>query len=224
MPHRPAAVFDSSKASIHDLLARNEAWAARTKVESPELFDSIGTGQQPKILWIGCSDSRVPETSLLDLNPGEVFVVRNIANVVPNMDISILAAIQFAVEVLKVEHVILCGHYNCGGCIAALGDKRLGLIDNWLREVRDVRAANRDELETISDPAEKSARLVELNVKTQVRKLERISYIYEAVKERGLQVHPMVFDVASGRLKLLEKFQDSQKECYLQGAFDLSAH
>ncbi|BFZ56629.1 hypothetical protein PYCC9005_003676 [Savitreella phatthalungensis] len=224
MPDRPAALFDSSKASVEDLLARNAAWAERMQKASPELFKVIGSGQSPKILWIGCSDSRVPETALLDLNPGEVFVVRNIANVVPNMDISLLAAVQFAVEVLKVEHVILCGHYNCGGCIAALGDKRLGLIDNWLREVRDVRAANRDELDAIKDDKERAARLVELNVKTQVRKLERVSYIYEAVKERDLKVHPMVFDVATGKLKLLEKFKDSQKECYLQGAYDLSAH
>ncbi|ORY83246.1 carbonic anhydrase [Protomyces lactucae-debilis] len=216
--------YFSQDASIEDLMDRNKAWSERVKKEAPDFFPSLSSSQAPKILWIGCSDSRVPETTVLDLLPGEVFVHRNIANVVANGDMSMLCVVQFAVEVLQVQHIIVCGHYGCGGVNAALGTNKLGLIDNWLRYVRDVRAANEKDLHAIEDKEERAARLVELNVLAQVRKLERINYVYEAEASRGLQVYGMVYDVASGLLKKLDKPEDEKKKCYLQGVTDLSAH
>lgn len=216
--------FFSDDSDIEALLERNKAWSHRVAKDSPGFFPALTHSQQPKILWIGCSDSRVPETTVMDLRPGEVFVHRNIANVIANGDMSMLSVVQFAVEVLQVKHVIISGHYGCGGVNAALGNKKLGLIDNWLRYVRDVRAEHAEELDAIEDEADRAARLVELNVLVQVKKIERISYVSEAVESRGLQVHPMVYDVATGRLKLLSKFNDKVKECYKLGNLDLNAH
>lgn len=212
----PRNAFFSDDCSVEELLARNIAWSEKVATDTPGFFPSLTHTQQPKILWIGCSDSRVPETTVMDLMPGEVFVHRNIANVIANGDMSMLSVVQFAVEVLQVRHVIVCGHYGCGGVAAALGDKKLGLIDNWLRHVRDVRADNVAELSSIEDDAERAARLVELNVLSQVTKLERITYILEAVESRDMKVHAMVYDVASGKLKLLEKPEDKTRACYVQ--------
>lgn len=135
-----------------------------------------------------------------------------------------LSVVQFAVEVLQVRHVIISGHYGCGGVNAALSNKKLGLIDNWLRYVRDVRAEHSEELNALEDEGDRAARLVELNVLHQVKKIERIPYVAEAIDARGLQVHPMVYDVASGRLKKLDKMDDKEKNCYLLGELDLNAH
>lgn len=216
--------FFSDDCSIEDLLERNKSWAERVATDTPGFFPSLTHSQQPKILWIGCSDSRVPETTVMDLMPGEVFVHRNIANVIANGDMSMLSVVQFAVEVLQVRHVIISGHYGCGGVNAALTNKKLGLIDNWLRYVRDVRAEHTQELDAIEDDADRAARLVELNVLHQVKKIERINYVAEAVESRGLQVHGMVYDVATGRLKSLVKFEDKVKDCYKIGDLDLNAH
>lgn len=216
--------FFSDDCSVEDLLARNKTWAETVATETPGFFPSLTHSQSPKILWIGCSDSRVPETTVMDLMPGEVFVHRNIANVIANGDMSMLSVVQFAVEVLQVRHVIICGHYGCGGVNAALTSKKLGLIDNWLRYVRDVRANNAEELAAIEDEADRAARLVELNVLAQVKQIERITYVMEAQEQRGMQVHAMVYDVASGRLKNLQKAEDKLKGCFVQGETDVSAH
>jgi len=190
--------------NIHTLLDRNKDWAERLDRSFPDLFPAIAGEQHPEILWLGCSDSRVPETNLLDLLPGEVFVHRNIANVLPYGDLSSLSVIQYAVEHLKVHHIIVCGHYNCGGVKAALGDKTgLGFVDSWLKYVREVRAKHKAELDAIPDFTKRSNRLVELNVIAQVQNLKRLSNVEEAIKTRGVQVHGFVFDVGSGNLRLL---------------------
>lgn len=210
--------FFSDDATVDDLLARNKAWSDKVAHDTPGFFPSLTHTQQPKILWIGCSDSRVPETTVMDLMPGEVFVHRNIANVVANGDMSMLSVVQFAVEVLEVRHVIICGHYGCGGVNAALSSKKLGLIDNWLRYVRHVRAEHIEELEALTDDSARAARLVELNVLAQIHEIERITYVAEAMESRGLQVHAMVYDVSSGRLHKLEKLEDKKKVAFVQSS------
>jgi len=195
---------------IHTLLDRNREWAQRLRDRYPDLFPSIEGKQRPQILWLGCSDSRVPETNLLDLLPGEVFVHRNIANVLPYGDISSLSVIQFAVEHLKVQHIIVCGHYFCGGVAAALEDNQLGLgfVDSWLSHVRDVRAKHIAELNAIPDIQQRRNRLVELNVITQVQRLKRLSNVQEAIKDRGVEVHGLVYHVGSGHAHLLDVPRD----------------
>lgn len=231
MPEMPNPDSSSNKlpyftdeSSIDELLQRNAEWSQRVSTQIPELFPNLASKQQPKILWIGCSDSRVPETTIVDLLPGELFVLRNIANVIANGDMSMLSCVQFAVEVLQVKHIVVCGHYGCGGVQAALGSKRLGLIDNWLRHIRDVRAEHDKDLCAIEDDAERAAKLVELNVLAQAQNVSRITYVNDAIDKRGLQVHALVYDVATGRLKQLEKVEDSKKSIYVQGELDLTAH
>jgi carbonic anhydrase len=195
------------------LLTRNANWATRTASTNPGLFPSIGAGQSPQILWLGCSDSRVPETTVLDLQPGEIFVHRNIANLLPSNDLSSLSVLQYAVEVLQVKHIIVAGHYGCGGVNAALGSKKLGLIDSWLRNLREVRAKYKKELEGLSEK-EKSDRLVEYNVYEQVRSVLKNANVQEAVEERGLEVHGWVFDVGSGQCKELRVPEDPDTEVF----------
>lgn len=188
---------------LNDLLHRNHEWAARTAQTNPALFPALAVGQSPKILWLGCSDSRVPETTVLDLMPGEVFVHRNIANLLPATDLSSLSVLQYAVEVLKVQHIIVCGHYACGGVNAALGDKKLGLIDSWLRGVREVRAKHEKQLEGLSQK-EQSDKLVEFNVIEQVRSVLKNANVQEAIEERDLEVHGWVYNVGTGKCHVLE--------------------
>ncbi|KAA8911029.1 carbonic anhydrase [Sphaerosporella brunnea] len=198
---------------ISTLLERNREWAARTAQTNPALFPSLAKGQSPQILWYGCSDSRVPETTVLDLQPGEVFVHRNIANVLPATDLSSLSVLQYAVEVLQVQHIIVCGHYSCGGVNAALGQKKLGLIDSWLRHVREVRAKYEKELEGLTQK-QQSDRLVEFNVIEQVRSVLKNANVQEAMEERGLEVHGWVFDVACGKCHVLEFPEDSERHVF----------
>ncbi|KAF8477504.1 carbonic anhydrase [Kalaharituber pfeilii] len=214
MSNDPSVFRFSPQDDIEALLDRNKTWAQRLSALRPALFPSLANGQHPQILWIGCSDSRVPETSLLDLLPGEVFVHRNIANVLPYDDLSSLSVIQYAVEVLKVQHIIVCGHYACGGVMAALGSKKLGLIDNWLRHIRDVRAKHKDELNAITDPQERCNRLVKLNVIEQIHHVKRLANVQEAMTERGVKVHGLVYDVGSGYVELLKVPADPQEEVY----------
>lgn len=200
---------------ISQLLARNNAWAARMNAARPSLFPTNGQGQSPQILWIGCSDSRVSE-GCLDLLPGEVFVHRNIANVMPNGDLNSLSVIQYAVEVLKVRHIVVCGHYDCGGVWASLTTKKLGLIDNWLKAIRDVKARNKLELDLIADPKAKANRLVELNVVAQVYNIRRNDLVTDAMAAGDLDVHGLVYDVKSGLLKELDVPEDvDHKEYYI---------
>ncbi|RPB19406.1 carbonic anhydrase [Terfezia boudieri ATCC MYA-4762] len=213
MSNDPSVFCFSESENIETLLARNRAWAQRLSTDRPGLFPALAESQHPQILWIGCSDSRVPETSLLDLLPGEVFVHRNIANVLPNGDLSSLSVIQYALEHLGVRHIIVCGHHGCGGVLAALGDKKLGLIDNWIKNIRDVRAKHKAELDAIDNPQKQCSRLVELNVIAQVHNLKRMANVQKAI-ERGVQVHGLVYGVGTGCAEILEIPRDPDAELY----------
>ncbi|KAK6538029.1 hypothetical protein TWF694_010922 [Orbilia ellipsospora] len=204
----------TSEDPIEALLARNEHWSSSVNKKYPELFPSLASTQKPQILWFGCSDSRVPETTILNLLPGEVFVHRNIANCVPSNDLSSLSVLQYAVEVLKVKHIIVCGHYGCGGVAAACGQKPLGLIDVWLKNIRDVRARHMEELESIKDDDTRVRRLVELHTKAQVHNVLHNSNVIEAMRDRGLKVHGFVYDVANGKIRKLQVPDDYATEIY----------
>ncbi|NBC02823.1 MAG: carbonic anhydrase, partial [Bacteroidetes bacterium] len=154
--------------SLQNLLEFNKSWAERVRSENPEFFEDLSKGQHPNYLWIGCSDSRVPETEIVKQHAGDIFVHRNIANLVLHSDMNSQSVLQYAVQVLKVEHVIICGHYGCGGIKAAMGDEKLGLIDNWLRNIKDLYDMNRSDIDTLPTEAEKVNRLSELNVQQQV--------------------------------------------------------
>ncbi|HFD81313.1 MAG TPA: carbonate dehydratase [Gammaproteobacteria bacterium] len=183
------------------LFERNRAWAERIKENDPEFFARLSRQQSPEYLWIGCSDSRVPANQIVDLQPGEVFVHRNIANIVVHTDLNCLSVVQFAVEVLRVKHIIICGHYGCGGIKAALEDQEHGLIDNWLRHVKDVIRFNREAFDGLGH-AQKLDLLCELNVREQVTNICNTTIVREAWKQgQALSVHGWIYDVANGILK-----------------------
>ena len=187
-----------------DLLQRNRAWSESVKADQPDFFENLAAQQTPQYLWIGCADSRVPANQLLRLMPGEVFVHRNIANMVPNTDLNVHSVIQYAVEVLKVKHVIVCGHYGCGGVAAAMGNQRLGLIDNWLRNIKDVYQQHVKELAAL-DEAERFDRLCELNVLQQADNVCHSPSVQAAWQEgRDLTVHSWIYSIKDGVLKDLE--------------------
>ena len=185
--------------SYQMLLSNNKAWASeKTRVE-PDFFDKLAKGQTPEYLWIGCSDSRVPANEITGTSPGEIFVHRNIANMVIHSDMNMLSVLSYAVEVLKVKHVIVCGHYGCGGVIAAMGNKQFGLIDNWLRHIKDVYRLHQSELDAISNIEERGRKLVELNVIEQVNDLGKTSIVQNAWKNKqGLHLHGWVYDINDG--------------------------
>lgn len=187
------------------LFANNAAWAQRMRKQDPEFFERLSHQQSPEILWIGCSDSRVPANQIIGMLPGDVFVHRNVANVVAHSDLNCLSALQFAVDVLRVRHVIVCGHYRCSGILAVLDDERHGLVDNWLRHVHDVRLRHKDDLGKISDSEARAARLSELNVIDQVENVENTTTVVDA-RARGqeLAVHGWIYDVADGLLRDLK--------------------
>ena len=185
-----------------NLLANNRAWAARITSEKPDFFRLLSAQQSPDFLWIGCSDSRVPANEIVGLMPGELFVHRNVANVVVHTDLNCLSVLQFAVDVLQVDHVIVCGHYGCGGVQAALDGARLGLIDNWLRHVQDVRERHEASLARLSDPAARAARLCELNVIEQVRHVGETTVMQEAwARGQRVAVHGWIYGLRDGRLR-----------------------
>jgi carbonic anhydrase len=186
---------------LDHLFANNRNWADEVKRQDPQFFQRLSSQQSPKYLWIGCSDSRVPANQIVGLLPGEMFVHRNVANVVVHADLNCLSTIQFAVDVLKVEHIIVCGHYGCGGVLAALRDDKLGLIDNWLRHVQDVRWKHQGEIDAIDD-AQKHRRLCELNVLEQVVNVGRTTVVQDALaRGQELTVHGWVYDLADGLLR-----------------------
>ncbi|CAI7664961.1 unnamed protein product [Penicillium manginii] len=195
-----------------DGLRLNKDWAANTAREHPELFPTLATGQQPQILWLGCSDSRCPETSMLGLQPGDVFVHRNIANIMHPGDLSSGAVIEYAVKYLGVKHIVVCGHTSCGGVAAAMGNKELGILDPWLLPLRQVRERNLPLLQSLSED-EASLKLVELNVREGLSVVTQKSAVLNAIQERGLQVHGLIYDVASGVLRELDiqETEDSLK-------------
>jgi carbonic anhydrase len=184
------------------LLDGNKTWVKKKLEENPDFFKELAKSQNPPVLWIGCSDSRVPANEITNTRSGEVFVHRNIANMVVHTDINLLSVIDYATSVLAVKHIIVCGHYNCGGINAALSSKHFGLIDNWLRNIKDVYRLHQEELDAISDQELKARRLVELNVIEQVYNLSKTSAVQNAWDEkRPLMVHGWVYDVANGIIK-----------------------
>ena len=190
---------------IKQLFANNRAWAQKITRQDPEFFARLSSQQAPEYLWIGCADSRVPPNDLVGLLPGELFVHRNVANVVVHADLNCLSVLQFAVDVLKVRHVIVCGHYGCGGVLAALRDDRLGLVDNWLRHVQDVRWKYRSELDRISSEQEKHHRLCELNVIEQVTNVSQTTVVRDAwARQQPLEVHGWIYDLRDGLLRDLD--------------------
>jgi carbonic anhydrase len=187
------------------ILSGNKEWVAKRLSEDPGFFEKLAKGQAPDLLWIGCSDSRVPANEIINAKPGEVFVHRNISNMVVHADMNMLSVLDFAVQLLKVKHVIVCGHYGCGGILAAMSNKQYGFIDNWLRNIKDVYRLHQQELDSISDETQKADRLVELNVKEQVLNLCKTSTIQNAWKERNFpHIHGWVYDVGNGIIKDLE--------------------
>jgi carbonic anhydrase len=171
----------------------------------PTYFDKLAQSQHPEYLWIGCSDSRVPANQITGTQPGDVFVHRNIANMVIHSDMNMLSVLSYAVEVLKVKHIIVCGHYGCGGVMAAMENKQFGLIDNWLRHIKDVYRLHYKELNSIQDKKQKADRLVELNVIEQVQDLGKTSIVQNAWKrEQPLHLHGWVYDVKDGLIKDLD--------------------
>ena len=184
------------------LLEQNKTWVAEQLSEDPEYFHNLATGQKPHSLWIGCADSRVPANVITGTRSGDIFVHRNIANVVVHDDLNMLSVLQYAVSVLKVDHVIVCGHYGCGGVKAALGHQNLGLINKWLRYIKDVYRLNSSELDNYSDPQKLESRLVELNVIEGVHNLAKTSIIQQEWAERGAPlVHGWVYDISDGLLR-----------------------
>ena len=195
---------ENIEASYEELLEGNKQWIAETQENDPAFFQRIAAGQSPRFLWIGCSDSRAPESLITNTLPGDIFVHRNIANLVVHTDINLLSVLQYAVEVLKVEHVIVCGHYGCGGVAAACSNKSYGLIDNWLRNIKDVYRLHQDKLielkgEFLVD------RMVELNVTEQVFNLCKTSIIQDAWERGdGPHVHGWVYSLKDGTIRDLD--------------------
>ncbi len=190
---------------INHLFENNRQWATQIKAEQPDFFKQLSEQQSPEYLWIGCSDSRVPANELLGMAPGEVFVHRNIANQVIHTDLNCLSVMHFAVEVLKVKHIIVCGHYGCGGINAALDGKQHGLIDHWLRHIKDVYRFNHEKLDNVTDPQERSNLLCELNVIEQVANVCNSSMIQSAWRNgQELSVHGLVYKLHDGILKDLQ--------------------
>ncbi|MCE2712712.1 MAG: carbonate dehydratase [Cryomorphaceae bacterium] len=187
------------------LLENNKKWVANQLEKDPKFFDELAKGQQPPLLWIGCSDSRVPANEIIGAPAGEVFVHRNIANMVIHSDMSMLSVLDYAVNVLKVKHVIVCGHYKCGGVQTAMTNKHVGLIDNWIRHIKDVYRFHQSELDAITDDKKRFDRFVELNVVEQVYDLAKTSIVQEAwLKNQDLHLHGWVYDVADGLIKDLD--------------------
>lgn len=186
--------------NIAAVFKNNEDWIKAKLAGDPNYFEELGKGQNPELLFIGCSDSRVTAEELMGLGPGDVFVHRNIANMVSGIDLNAMSVVEYAVTHLKVNHVVVCGHYACGGVKAAMQSADLGVLNGWLRNIRDVYRIHRDELNAIEDEEKKYDRLVELNVKEQCVNLIKTAAVQKGYRERGLKVYGWVFDVNTGKL------------------------
>ena len=184
---------------FEQLLDNNKQWVKHQLEKDPEFFKRLEKGQQPPLLWIGCADSRVPANQIIGAQPGEVFVHRNIANMVVHSDMNMLSVVDYAVNHLKVKHVMVCGHYGCGGVQAAMNNQSIGLIDNWVRHIKDVYRLHKEELDAIEDQSKRFDRFVELNVKEQVYDLAKTSIVQNAwKKDQELHLHGVVYGVGSG--------------------------
>jgi carbonic anhydrase len=204
--------------SIQKLFLNNKKWAESMEIKYPGFFGKLSKQQSPEFLWIGCSDSRVPANEIVGLLPGELFVHRNVANLVIHTDINCLSVIQFAVDILKVKHVIVCGHYGCGGIITAMKNNRNGLIDNWLRNIQDVYRVNADELNQIADTNKRADRLSELNVIRQVFNIADSTIIREAWgREQEVDIHGWIYGISNGILKDLNCSLNSKSESRQKG-------
>ena len=194
-------------------LKSNKNWASSVSTSHPDLLPTLAKGQSPAILWLGCSDSRVPETTLLGLQPGDVFVHRNIANILHASDMSSLAVVEFAIGVLKVSHVVLCGHTGCGGVNAALGNASVGsVLDGWLMPVRRLRAQFAEELKGMGSQEECAAFLIRENVKQGVKSLREMGVVGKAIRERGLVVHGVVYNVGTGLVEVVDGCDELEEE------------
>ncbi|WP_438966922.1 carbonate dehydratase [Flavobacterium sp.] len=195
------------------ILENNKKWVEDKLKDSPEFFNNLAEGQQPPLLWIGCSDSRVPANEIIGAEPGEVFVHRNIANMVVHSDMNMLSVLDYAVNALKVKHVIVCGHYGCGGVKAAMGNDSIGVIDNWIRHIKDVYRFHHKELDAITDEKERFNKFVELNVKEQVYDLAKTSIVQSAWKNgQKLSIHGWVYGLNSGYVTDLDVNFSSDKD------------
>lgn len=194
--------------SYERLLMGNKDWAAEKLKQNPDYFKFLSRGQNPEYLWIGCSDSRVPANEITGTKSGEIFVHRNIANVVVHTDMNLLSVLYYAVEVLHVKHIIVCGHYGCGGVLASMENKDQGFVNNWLRNIKEVYEKHSAELETIADISERQNRLVELNVMEQVHNLAKTKIVQQAWQRRDLQVHGWVYGFDNGLIKDLKVMVD----------------
>lgn len=198
---------------LRELLENNRVWSESIKAHEPGFFHALAQQQTPRYLWIGCSDSRVPSTQLVGLLPGELFVHRNVANVIVHTDFNCLSVLQFAVEVLKVNHIIVCGHYGCGGVQAAMQNLQLGLIDNWLRHVQDVMHSHEARLSNIGDEAQRLNRLCELNVIEQVLNVSRTTIVQNAWgRGQELAVHGWIYGISDGLLRDLNICVTNQRK------------
>lgn len=186
--------------NLDKVFKNNEAWIKDKLSTDNNYFEELGKGQSPELLYIGCSDSRVTAEDLMGLGPGEVFVHRNIANMVISIDLNVMSVVNYAVDHLKVNHVVVCGHYACGGVKAAMQSADLGILNPWLRNIRDVYRIHRNELDAIVDEDKRYDRLVELNVQEQCVNLIKTATLQKAARDRNLKVHGWVFDVHTGKL------------------------
>lgn len=196
------------KESYERLLEGNKTWSAEKLKQDPEFFKNLTLGQNPEYLWIGCSDSRVPANEITGTKSGQMFVHRNIANMVVHTDMNLLSVLYYAVEVLHVKHIIICGHYGCGGIMAAMNNNDNGFVNNWLRNIKDVYEKHRTELESITDLKKRENRLVELNVIEQVHNLSKTLVVQQAWNKRELQVHGWVYGFNNGLITDLKVMMD----------------
>lgn len=185
---------------LNKVFENNQNWIQSKLGSNSEFFSDLSKGQKPEVLYIGCSDSRVTAEELMGANAGEVFVHRNIANMVINIDLNVMSVLEYAVEHLEVKHIVLCGHYVCGGVKSAMEAKDLGLLNPWLRNIRDVYRMHKEELNAIEDETQRYDRLVELNVEEQTFNLLKVACVQKAIKKRGLKVHSWIFNMRNGQL------------------------
>lgn len=213
-----------TKHSPTELLNRNRNWAAKKLEQDQNFFSRLSALQKPNYLWIGCSDSRVPANEIIGLDPGEIFVHRNIANVVPHTDMNCLSVIEYAVNMLKIQHIIVTGHYGCGGVFAAMGNEYHGQLDNWLCNIKDIYKTHDQELNAIKNETDRGNRLCELNVITQVHNVARTSIVQQAWKEkRSLQIHGWIYSLEDGLLRDLNATITHQNDLHDAFKLDLSA-
>lgn len=197
---------------VEKLLEGNAQWVSEVNKEMPDFFESLSKAQHPEFLWIGCSDSRVPVAEITNTLPGSIFVQRNIANMVVHTDTNLLSVVHYAVQVLKVKHIIVCGHYGCGGVQAAMGNESFGFLDNWLLNIKDVYRLHEKELDDIQDETKRLSRFVELNVMEQVMNLSKVSFIQEEWRKGEIpHIHGWVYNMNDGLLRNLSQSINSNE-------------